>query len=164
MNLSKQLASWKRNLISKHYLNTGGEGGIWLVTRWDQLESGDWSNWKQQCLGNRPQVLMEIVRGFYQTVDHKILGSIEFLTVYSFKALAVSVLNSCFFSSQRWTNGTRTVLARRQRVSLIRDPETNRPTHVINGADFNKHLSPGLCEGCHWGQGLSLIVPLNIQD
>ena len=74
-----------------------------------------------------------------------------------------SIKHYCF---KRWTNGTTTPLARRQRVSFIRDPETGHPTHIINGADFNKHLSehPELCEGCHWGQGLSLIVPLNIHN
>ena len=54
-------------------------------------------------------------------------------------------------------------LARRQRPSLIRDPTTGQPTHLLNGADFNKHPVPGqpnFCQGCHWGTGMTLIVPL----
>ena len=63
----------------------------------------------------------------------------------------------------QWTNGSASSLGRRQRASFIRDPETNLPTHLLNGADFNSHTIPGdpsLCEGCHWGTGVSLIQPL----
>ena len=50
-------------------------------------------------------------------------------------------------------------LARRQRASLVLDPRTKKPTHLITGADFAKH--PGLtCDGCHWGSGMTLIQPL----
>jgi hypothetical protein len=61
-----------------------------------------------------------------------------------------------------WANGTRTTLARRQRASLIRDPWTGLPTHLLNGADLTAHMpaGPGVCEGCHWGQGFSLVQPL----
>lgn len=63
----------------------------------------------------------------------------------------------------KWKNGTITKLARRQRPSLIRDPETGKPTHLINGADLNLHPSATVgpwCEGCHWGEGVTLIQPL----
>ena len=66
----------------------------------------------------------------------------------------------------RRANGTSTPLARRQRPSLLRDPHTGRPTHLITGADFGVHgpgdgaAGTGWCEGCHWGQGLTLIQPL----
>ena len=59
----------------------------------------------------------------------------------------------------RWANGSSSPLARRQRPSLVRNLE-GRPTHLISGADFNKHLIWGTCEGCHWGQGFTLIQPL----
>ena len=76
----------------------------------------------------------------------------------------------------RWTNGSTTILARRQRASLIHDPQTGAPTHLMNGADLNHHGGPpkskgnggfsgggggkSWCEGCHWGTGVTLIQPL----
>jgi len=61
-----------------------------------------------------------------------------------------------------WSNGSSTLLARRQRPSFIRDPDTNRITHLISGADFNHHVgaSKPFCDGCHWGTGITLIQPL----
>lgn len=59
-----------------------------------------------------------------------------------------------------WTNGSTTPLARRQRPSLIRDRLTGVATHLLNGADWHLHLSNSGCEGCHWGQGFTLIQPL----
>lgn len=62
-----------------------------------------------------------------------------------------------------WTNGSVTSLVRRQRPSFIRDVDTNKPTHLINGADFHRHTGPGIphfCEGCHWGNGVTLIQPI----
>jgi len=64
----------------------------------------------------------------------------------------------------KWTNGTSSTLARRQRPSFIRDLETGKPIYLICGADFNSHPNPNedlpWCEGCHWGTGLTLIQPL----
>ena len=61
-------------------------------------------------------------------------------------------------------NHTVRPLARRQRPSLIYDPHTGEPTHVMQGADFSHHAGPpggGVwCEGCHWGSGFTLIQPL----
>ena len=70
--------------------------------------------------------------------------------------------SSAWAMDLRWANGTTTPLVRKQRVSLVRDPVTGWPTHTINGADFNTHLPPskGSCEGCHWGQGFTLVQPL----
>ena len=62
-----------------------------------------------------------------------------------------------------WTNGTTSQMVRRQRPSFIRDPNTGKPTHLINGADFAAHPSPTpgfWCEGCHWGSGVTLIQQL----
>ena len=61
-----------------------------------------------------------------------------------------------------WSNGSSTLLARRQRPSFIRDPDSNRITHLISGADFNHHVgaSKPFCDGCHWGTGITLIQPL----
>jgi hypothetical protein len=65
-----------------------------------------------------------------------------------------------------WSNGSASSLARRQRVSLIRNAKTGRPTHVINGADMAVHMKPGpgVCEGCHWGQGFTLVQPLSYKQ
>ena len=62
-----------------------------------------------------------------------------------------------------WTNGSARGLARRQRPSLIRDSKTGAITHLLNGADFEAHPSPGnpgFCQGCHWGSGFTLIQPV----
>jgi len=76
---------------------------------------------------------------------------------------------SAWDSSISWTNGSSRTLARRQRVSIIRDPRSGRPTHLVNGADFlnsSQHGDPPApwCEGCHWGTGLTLIQPLHAQQ
>jgi hypothetical protein len=65
----------------------------------------------------------------------------------------------------KWRNGTSTKAVRRQRASLIRDPESGAPTHLLNGADFTAHRGLGsggrvFCDGCHWGSGETLVVPL----
>jgi hypothetical protein len=59
-------------------------------------------------------------------------------------------------------NQTVRSLARRQRPSLITDPDSGVVTHVIQGSDFSHHTGtgPSWCDGCHWGSGFTLIQPL----
>ena len=64
----------------------------------------------------------------------------------------------------RWTNGSVSNIRRRQRPSFIRDVDTGKPTHLLNGADFGTHSFPGICEGCHWGTALTLIQPINTKQ
>ncbi len=62
-----------------------------------------------------------------------------------------------------WTNSSYTILARRQRPSLIRN-ERGRMTYLITGADLHHHKVPGnsgYCEGCHWGSGFTLIQQIS---
>ena len=62
-----------------------------------------------------------------------------------------------------WANGSVSTMGRRQRPSFIRDVDTNKPTHLINGADFVHHVVPGekFCDSCHWGSGMTLIQPID---
>lgn len=59
-------------------------------------------------------------------------------------------------------NQTVLPLARRQRPSLIADPESGAFTHVMQGSDFSRHYGPSrnFCDGCHWGSGFTLVQPL----
>ena len=41
-----------------------------------------------------------------------------------------------FPSEIRWANGTTQQLLKQQRPSLIFDPLTNQPTHLITGVDY----------------------------
>eukprot|EP01044_Picomonas_judraskeda_P006972 COSAG03_NODE_723_length_6101_cov_2.740420_5_plen_87_part_00 len=59
-------------------------------------------------------------------------------------------------------NQTVRSLARRQRPSLVVNPESGVVTHVMQGSDFARHSGPdrAWCDGCHWGTGFTLIQPL----
>ena len=62
---------------------------------------------------------------------------------------------SAWESVLRFANGTTSTLGRRQRASIVRDPDTGNPIALMNGADFSV-----AGDGCHWGTGFTLIQPL----
>jgi len=62
-----------------------------------------------------------------------------------------------FPSEIQWANGTVQQLLKQQRPSLIFDPITNEPTHLITGVDY---LYDPCCQWYIYGSGWTLVQPL----
>jgi len=63
-----------------------------------------------------------------------------------------------FPSEIRWDDGTTQFLLKQQRPSLIFDPVTKRPTHLITGVDF---IFDDCCDWYGHGSGWTLVQPLS---
>jgi len=144
---SSPLFGWgggsERNCSDRNACPSHEDPHLWIDDRGFHLLTHDQSNPK-----------IHSTRGGYGWSDDGLRWTLETPTVGNTSAWDMEL----FFS-----NGTQASLARRQRPSFIRDARSGAPTHLITGADFSSHMpkGPGVCEGCHWGQGFTLIQELN---
>jgi len=63
-----------------------------------------------------------------------------------------------FPSEIRWDDGTTQFLLKQQRPSLIFDPSTGRPSHLITGVDF---LFDPCCDWYAYGSAWTLVQPIS---
>lgn len=152
----------------------GGWNGTWTLVDPDTPVYG-WGNGSQEACGDGcpshedPHLWIDGEGGFHLlTHDQNNMAIHSVRGAYGWSADGVEwhletpadSNVSAWETAVRWSNGSTAPLARRQRGSFIHDPQTGRPTHLLNGADFHHHLPQSECEGCHWGQGFTLIQPL----
>lgn len=170
---SQDSCDWVKEHLSLWRADDSGLDKEWtLVSTVPMLGWGNSSAEPQNFLLNEDPFLWIDERGWHilthsQNRDSSSRGAYG----WSLDGLAWHVANnpqesdvSVWETDVRWENGTVTSLGRRQRPSLIRDPNSGQITHLVNGADFLNSTQhgdpPGFCEGCHWGTGLTLIQPV----